>query len=82
MDLQKLRIKDLSNGEIYKFTPEINKSSILEIHYCVSYFQFVVQISLGGGHYKLKDLIYIFDNANWVDLIAIREDEKCEIWFE
>ena len=81
MDLFKLRVKDLSTDTIYKFTPD-EIETILEIHYCTSYFQFVVQFKSEDGHIGCKDLCYVFKDANLIDLMAIDENEHCEIYFE
>ncbi len=84
MNLLKLKVKDLSSGEIYEFNRSGNGNCILEIHYCTSYFQFVVQKEIekdGIKKYSQKDLCYIFKNVNLIDLIAVNDDELCEIYF-
>ena len=86
MNLFNLRVKDLSTGNIYRFQSGGNGNSILEIHFCTSYFQFVVQGQVqdmdGRFIYTYKDLCYVFENANPFDLLAVNEDEKCKYWFE
>ena len=86
MDLFKLRVRDLLTGKIYKFTSDESQDLILEVHYSTSYFQFVVQDTVidvdGHSRYNYRDLCYILDNANPIDLIAIDENEHCEIYFE
>jgi hypothetical protein len=86
MDLSKLRVNDLSTGKVYKFTSNENENCILEIHYCSSYFQFVVQDAVkhenGFTIYTHRDLCFVFENANWIDLSAINNNERCSYWFE
>lgn len=69
------------------FTFNKEDDCILEIHYCTSYYQFVVQQKLiddKGEHYFIKkDLIHTHDNyENPIDLLCVNDEDLCEIKFK
>lgn len=72
-----LKVKD-NEGNIYTMPSETPKC-ILEVHYSTSYLQFVIQDysidEYGSEIYPIKDIIVPLDTGNWVDMIAIKEDE-------
>jgi len=72
-----LKVKD-SKGEIYTM-PSDTPKCILEVHYSTSYYQFIAQDysvdDEGKEFFPLKNIIVPLDNRNWVDFIAVKEDE-------
>ena len=85
MELYDLVVTDIYGNE---FTFNGNEDNyISEIHYCTSYFQFVVYQKMlsteGDIYYKKKNLFYIHKNyENPIDLICIEDYEKCNISFK
>lgn len=77
MILDNLVIRD-KKGNTYRFTDK-NENNITEVHYCTSYYQFVVQLLTDDGKWEQRDLIHINKNPNPLDLFAIRDNEICEI---
>lgn len=74
-----IKVKD-REGNIYSNDMSIdNDKSIIEIHFCTSYTQAIVQDTLvneqGTTTYPTKDIIIPLENPNWVDMIAVNEDE-------
>ena len=74
-----IKVKD-KEGNIY--TNNMSKSndkSILEIHFCTSYTQVVVQDTIvndeGVTIYSEKDIIIPLENPNWADMIAVDDNE-------
>lgn len=59
--------------------PSEGPQCILEIHYSTSYLQFKVQDHFtdenGKETFPGKDVIVPLDTENWVDFIAVDEDE-------
>lgn len=78
MNLLELKVQDKATGKIYGFSSNPTENTIIEIHYCTSYFQFVIQ-EYNEGRYIIKNLICPFDNANPIDLMCIGEGELGEI---
>lgn len=77
MIFDRIRIKD-KEGNVYSFTDK-NENNIYEVHYCTSYYQFKVQFLNEDGKFDNRDLVYINENPNPIDLLAINDDEICEI---
>lgn len=79
-----LKVRDLKTNTIYSSNmSDNNKHCILEIHFCTSYTQVVVQDEVeeaGGKVYPSHDIVLppIGSEVNWVDLIATQEDNQGE----
>lgn len=74
-----IEVKD-KEGNIYSSNmSKENNKSILAIHFCTSYTQVNVQDKAvneyGEYYYPEKDIIIPLEGGNWVDMIAIEEDE-------
>jgi hypothetical protein len=75
-----LKVKD-QNGDVYTMPSETPKC-ILEVHYSTSYYQFVVQdevIEEEGVTFPKKNIIVPLDKSNWIDFLAVNENEIGEI---
>ena len=76
-----IAVKD-SEGNVYTM-PSETSTCILEIHYSTSYYQFEVQDTVehedGTIIYPKKTIIVIINKDNWVDLIAVDENEIGEL---
>jgi hypothetical protein len=83
MDLLSLKVKNVATGEIFGFSKSGGENSIIEIHFCTSYFHFIIQTiekdEKNVTHLFIKHLICPFENANPVDLLCIGKDELGEI---
>ena len=76
-----ISVKD-KQGNVYSM-PSNTDSCILEVHYSTSYYQFEVQDTIkhddGTITYPKKTIIVIINKDNWVDLIAVDENEIGEL---
>lgn len=76
-----LAVED-SKGEIFTI-PSNTGQCILEVHYCTSYYTFVVQEQKinaeGETIYPTKEIFVELKNSNWVDLIALEGEERGKI---
>ena len=76
-----IAVKD-NEGNVYAM-PSETSTCILEIHYSTSYYQFEVQDTVehedGTITYPKKTIIVIINKDNWVDLIAVDENEIGEL---
>ena len=76
-----ISVKD-KQGNVYTM-PSKASTCILEIHYSTSYYQFEVQDTVehedGTITYPKKTIIVLINKGNWVDLIAVDENEIGEI---
>ena len=76
-----IAVKD-SEGNVYTM-PSETSTCILEVHYSTSYYQFEVQDTVehedGTIIYPKKTIIVIINKDNWVDLIAVDENEIGEL---
>lgn len=76
-----IKVKD-KDGNVYSMPSETDKC-ILEIHYCTSYIQFIVQDVVidddGNKKYPTKNIVVILDENNWIDLMAIKDNEIGEL---
>lgn len=72
-----LKVTD-KNGEVYTMPSETPKC-ILEVHYSTSYYQFIVQDYIldkdGKERFPEKNIIVPINTDNWVDFIAVKEEE-------
>lgn len=72
-----LKVKDKS-GEVYTM-PSDTPKCILAVHYSTSYYQFEVQDHVidesGKETFPKKDIIVPLNKNNWVDFIAVDNDE-------
>jgi hypothetical protein len=82
MELFNLRVKDLSTGDIYYFSQEPGKNTILEIYHCNNCFLFVVQKIEDKSKYISKILTYPFKDINGIDLMTVNENKRCEVYFD
>lgn len=76
-----MAVKD-NKGNVYTMPSNTNKS-ITAIHYSTSYYQFIVQdvITGEGGKvfYPEKTIIVPINKNNWVDFLAVKENEIGEL---
>lgn len=76
-----ISVKD-KQGNVYTM-PSETSTCILEIHYSTSYYQFEVQDTVehedGTITHPKKTIIVIINKDNWVDLIAVDENEIGEL---
>lgn len=76
-----IKVKD-KNGEIFTM-PSVTPKCILSIHYSTSYYQFIVQDYIideeGNERFPEKDIIVPINSDNWIDLIAVNDDEIGEL---
>ena len=76
-----IAVKD-KQGNVYTM-PSETSTCILEVHYSTSYYQFEVQDTVehdnGTIMYPQKTIIVLINKENWVDLIAVDENEIGEI---
>lgn len=76
-----LKVKD-NKGEVYTMPSETPKC-ILEVHYSTSYYEFVVQDYFidddGKNKFPSKSIIVPINSDNWVDFIAVKDDQYGEI---
>lgn len=73
-----IKVKDYE-GNLYTNEMFNNDRTILEMHFCTSYTQVIVQTietdENGKQTYPEKNIIIPLENASWVDMIAVSEDE-------
>ena len=76
-----IAVKD-NEGNVYAM-PSETSTCILEVTYSTSYYQFEVQDAVehedGTITYPKKTIIVIINKDNWVDLIAVDENEIGEL---
>ena len=76
-----LAVKD-NEGNVYTM-PSETSTCILEVHYSTSYYQFEVQDTVehdnGMITYPQKTIIVPINTDNWVDFLAVDENEIGEI---
>ena len=76
-----IAVKD-KQGNVYTM-PSETSTCILEVHYSTSYYQFEVQDTVehdnGTIMHPQKTIIVLINKENWVDLIAVDENEIGEI---
>lgn len=61
-----------------------SKKTITEIHFCTSYTQVFVQEDLGDNKFNHAEIICepIGSKPNWIDLIAIQNDDTGVLYHE
>ena len=76
-----IAVKD-SKGNIYTM-PSNTSKCITEIHYSISYCQFIVQDVVTGEDgekvYPEKTIIVPIHENNWIDFLAVKESELGEL---
>lgn len=80
----KISVTQKSDGKVYtNDMSNENKMCILEIHFCTSYTQVIVQDEI-DGKFTTHDIICdpVGTKPNLVDLIAIQDDETGVIKLE
>ena len=74
-----IKVKDKEGNVYTSDMSKENDKSILEMHFCTSYTQVIVQDTIidenGKTIYPEKDIIIPLEGGNWVDMIAVDEDE-------
>ena len=76
-----ISVKD-STGNVYTM-PSSTSKCIIEIHYSTSYYQFIVQDVVTGEDgeksYPEKTIIVPINGNNWIDFLAVKENELGEL---
>lgn len=76
-----IAVKD-NEGNVYTMPSNTDKS-ITAIHYSTSYYQFIVQDVITGEDGKVfypeKTIIVPINENNWVDFLAVKENEVGEL---
>ena len=77
-----ISVRNKRTGKVYDSSMK-SDASILEIHFCTSYTEVIVQDEIvndsGNKSYPTHSIfIPVESNSSWIDLIAIQNDDEGE----